>query len=808
MKCRALWLAALALAGLGATRAAAPHDLVHRYWPASFITAPGASPHGYGVYHFRKTIELPAAPRSFVVHVSADNRYHVFVNGTPVSRGPARGDPMHWRYDTLDLAQYLRVGRNVLAAEVWNAGESKPWAQMSVQTGFLVQGDSAAEDVVDTNATWLVARDPSRTAEPIDRAALHTFIVSGDGDRVDGSRYPWGWETVDFDDHAWAHATKAGDAVPYGHSTDVAWWLVPNQLPPMQEHLQRLARVRRSEGGRVPDAFVDGRHPLVVPAHATVTFLLDQGFETNAYPLVTVSGGKAAAVKLTYAEALVDAHDQKGNRDQIEGRRVLGKSDTFRPDGGDHRTFSTLWFRTYRYIEVTATTADDPLTLLDIAGAFTGYPFERHAEFSSNDPRLTAIWDVGWRTARLCAHETYFDCPYYEQLQYIGDTRIQALISLNVAGDDRLVRNAIDLFDQSRFAAGLTLSRYPASSPQVINTFSLFWVEMLRDYWMHRDDPAFIAPKLVGARNVLDWFIARIDPNTGLLGPLPYWTFVDWPDQWPWSETNHIGGEPPGAHEGGSAIVSLQLAMTLRDAAELFEAFGQAEQAAHYRQIAAALNRQVLAQCWDNARQLVADTPIAGKTRAALGYPSNTAVTYSQHANVLAVLSGAVNGDAARDLIARTASDPTLTPCTYYFRFYLLRAMKRAGLGDRYVASLGPWFHMLSLGLTTFAEKEEPTRSDCHAWSASPCYEFLATVCGIEPGSPGFKTVRIEPHLGELTAVRGKLPTGSGDVLVRFTREGNKLDADITLPTGKTGEFLWGGRRTALHDGAQHLSLR
>jgi alpha-L-rhamnosidase len=67
---------------------------------------------------------------------------------------------------------------------------------------------------------------------------------------------------------------------------------------------------------------------------------------------------------------------------------------------------------------------------------------------------LKKLWEVGWRTARLCAGENYFDCPYYEQLQYEADTRIQSLISLYIAGDDRLMRKAITDFFNSRVAEG------------------------------------------------------------------------------------------------------------------------------------------------------------------------------------------------------------------------------------------------------------------------------------------------------------------------------------------------------------------
>jgi len=120
-------------------------------------------------------------------------------------------------------------------------------------------------------------------------------------------------------------------------------------------------------------------------------------------------------------------------------------------------------------------------------------------------------------------HETYMDTPYYEQLQYIGDTRIQALISYAVAGDDRLARQALLAFDQSRFPDGITRSRYPSSLPQNIPTFSLLYIGMLHDNWMYRPDAAFVKSLVPGTRTVLDWF-AHYEQPDGLLREVPWWS--------------------------------------------------------------------------------------------------------------------------------------------------------------------------------------------------------------------------------------------------------------------------------------------
>ncbi len=764
-------------------------------WPAHWITPADLPATEYGVALFRHRFTLAERPTHFVVHLSADNRYRLFVNGTPICSGPQRSDPVSWSFDSIDLAPHLHAGENLLAVQVWNYGVERPYFLMSLRTGLLVQGDGPAEQVVNSGTTWRTRRDPGYAPIPPDRARLRTFFVAGPGDRLDAAAHPWGWEQPDFNDTGWAAPLALDPGIPAGHGTDLARWLRPRNLPLMAESPQRFAAVRRTNGPTPapgPD-FLAGRAPWVVPPRTKASILLDHGVETNAFPQLVVGGGRGARVSLAYAEALVDATGSKGHRDAIDGRSLVGVEDQFLPDGGASRHFAPLDFRCFRYVELTVETAAEAATIEDLHSIATGYPFSENASFTSDDPSLARVWDTGWRTARLCADETYMDCPYYERLQYIGDTRIQGLVSLYVSGDDRLLRNAIEQFDRSRIPEGLTQSRFPSASAQIISPFSLLWIGLVHDYWRHRDEAAFVAARLRGIENVLAWFADHVEPESGMLGPLPYWTFVDWPEAWPWDEARGTGGEPPGAHTGGSSIVTLQYAMALDQAADLLRANGRTSAADHAAQQAAALRAATLRRCWDEGRRLLADSPEKS--------------SFSQHANALALLSGTVSGPAAQELIERTLADPRIVPCTLYFRFYLLRALKAAGLADRYLTQLGPWHDMLALGLTTFAERPEPTRSDCHAWSASPVYELLATVAGIEPGSPGFRTVRIAPHLGALTHVKTRVPHPAGFIQVELTRTAGGIRAHVELPGPITGEFLWAERSIPLHAGAQDIEL-
>jgi len=755
---------------------------------ASWITHPDISGHEYGVYHFRKTVELAAAPEHFNVHVSADNRYRLYVNGVSVAAGPQRSDVMHWRYEELDLAPYLRAGSNVIAAVVWHWGEHKPVAQHSHQTGFLIRGATAEEPLIDTGTTaWKSFANRAYSALPVTREQVGGYYASPPGESLEAGLYPWGWQDSDFDDSAW-HDAKIVRVVrdrwsfPYNAG---GWQLVPRSIPAMDEHPVHFESVRRTFGVTTDGKFLNDAGTLVVPADTEATLLLDQSHLTNAYFRMETSRGAGSQISVTYAEALKDENGIKGHRDEIEGKSIFGIVDQFQIGGGENRQYQTLWFRTYRYVELNIETGNEALEIHNVGGLYTAYPYSLNAKFDSDLPWLEDMWQINWRVLRLCAWETYFDTPYYEQLQYIGDTRLQALLSLYMSGDDRLMRQALTHFDYSRIPEGITASRYPSDLGQYIPTFSLFWVAMVHDYWMHRDDNFYVRGLMPGVANVLTWFEGKVD-ETGLVGPLPWWPFADWADSWP-------GGMAPGGKDGHSVLITLQYAYALQRAVELERTFGGAEEADRLQALANALLEAVRSKAWDADRGLFRD--------------SLENATFSQHTNTMAILTGAAPGDERRAIMERVLEDKSLTQAGYYFSFYILEAMREAGLGHRYIEQLEPWQDMLALGLTTTPEKPPPSRTDSHAWAAHPNYGLLATVLGIRPAAPGFKSVAISPNLGPLQEAEGQMPHPLGEIDVSLKRVGpDGIKASITLPDGLEGIFEWRDETIHLQSGEQEIN--
>jgi alpha-L-rhamnosidase len=254
---------------------------------------------------------------------------------------------------------------------------------------------------------------------------------------------------------------------------------------------------------------------------------------------------------------------------------------------------------------------------------------------------------------------------------------------------------------------------------------------------------------------------------------------------------------PTYAKNGESCVTTLEYLGALNDAADLEKSLGDPTLATRYETRAAHVRSGIFDKCWSASRGLLADTP--------------DQKGFSQQANILGVLYDVIPKDQQQAVLQQlVAIEPGTTPngvlsASYYFRFYLARALDHAGLADEYLGSIGPWRKLLAMHFSTWPEVPGDTRSDSHAWSAHPIYDFLTLVAGIEPASPGFATVRIAPHLGTLPSLTATYPHPLGEIKVAYRRESSGLHATITLPDGLSGSFVFNGKTWPLKPGANQM---
>jgi len=744
-----------------------------------WITHPDAAQATPVVLHFRRTLELASLPATFPVTVTADNRFVLYVNGVRVASGPSTGTIARWRYSSLDLAPHLHRGSNVIAAVVWNFGDAAPMAQVSLATGFRLTGAGFAT----SEPGWRVAIDAGHTASKGSQQIDWQYYVASAPETIDAAKAHWNWEGTAEAGAGWRDAVPAPAAAKRVLAADT---LPPQLFQPAPAGA--VVRTDLADGARFP-----GR-PVTVPAHARAKLLVRRDAVVSAYPVLEVAGGSGASITLEYGEALYDAARRKGDRNLVDDRQVVGFHDTFLADGGE-RSFAPLWWRTFHFIEIEITTTEQPLTLRALRLQESGYPFAQVASFHSSDAELNRIWDTGWRTVRVDAHETFMDSSYWEQLQYTGDTRLEMLISYAVSGDPRLAAQAIEAFAGTDEAGGLVAGRTPAREDNVIAPFSFAWVGMLADWSMEQPDAALIRRHLPRMRTALGWFDPWLN-RQGLLGKNPHWNFIDWAGQ-RWDDRDSF---PSWGKDNGSCLLTAMWVGALRQGAALETAYGDATQSAQDSARADRASAAIREHCWDASRGLFAD--------------DGDRTVFSQHMNVFAVLYDIATREEMRPILERITvagrgidAPAGMYTSTYYFAWYLVRAFEHAGMPERYFGLLQTWRDLLKLNYTTWPESREQPRSDTHAWSAHPTADLLGIVAGIRPAAPGYARLRVAPLLGELTSLDATAATPLGPVSVSYRIANGKLTAEIRRPASLPGEFLWQGKSYPLRETKTRLQL-
>ena len=409
---------------------------------------------------FRLQFKL-AAPTDLSISISAHSRYRLWVNGMPVTYGPCKGDRWRHFFETVDIGPYLQVGENVLAVRVisfipyesQHDQQRAPYWTMARAVGpcLIVSGQSAGLACQSTGQNGIDVTTGVAAWEAMEDAAQSWkhFMLShwmGAMESVQGSRLPHGWiEAKSSPADAWRPAAslwRAEDKMLSTFGIIPVFPLTPRPIPLAMEQPARFSREMPLRSEDVAPIVFGSHDHAVVPPNSTMAVELDAGELTTGFIQLKLQGGTGSRVCLRYAEGYSVAegrHARKGVRDDWQNYTINGHEDEYFP-GGESECYIPFWFRTFRFVRVEIQTADEALTLFKPDYTETGYPLEVLSDVQASESWIKELWDMSVRTLRRCMHETYEDCPYYEQLQYIQDSRLEMLFTYAVSGDPPLAR--------------------------------------------------------------------------------------------------------------------------------------------------------------------------------------------------------------------------------------------------------------------------------------------------------------------------------------------------------------------------------
>lgn len=545
------------------------------------------------------------------------------------------------------------------------------------------------------------------------------------------------------------------------------WRLRPREIPMADSSQVAVNTVRASDStfsAKDWSAYLSGSKSLTLPSNSTHTLEIQADVHSTAFVRWTFKAAKQSQLKLkiTYSEGYereprsYPFFRTKDDRLDADTGLIIGPFDEVTLDlpNSETITYEPFWFRTFRVMRLEVTAGPGPVELLSFGATQVNYPMNVKASWSQpDDADSDKIWDVSIRTLRNCMFDGYSDCPFYEQLQYSGDSYSVGLFHYLLSGDDRLTRQAITNFAASVTAEGLTQSRFPSHVPQIIAGFSPYWIMQVCEHHLFFGDSKYTRSFLPRIDGVLDFYDAHID-ELGLVSGFSedVWQYVDWVTTWGATDEHPDKGVPSsGRKSNRHTFFSLLYALVLQKAARLVIDVDRPGYAAEYTARAASIVKAVQTHCFDGQFFTDSTADIADD------------LAYSQHCQVFAVLSGAAPPSTAGPLLRACFADPKFSKCSYVMQFYAFRAYAIAG-DDVYEGFWptvwNPWRGMLKQNLTTWQEDDVRQRSDCHAWGSVPIYEYCTELAGVQPVTAGAVKVLFKPRLKLTEELKAKVALG------------------------------------------------
>ena len=721
----------------------------------SFWICADERPSSTHFYYFEKDFEVKAGAK-MTAKVCGDTRYQLYLNDTLVSEGPCQGSRFVRYYEDVDLTPYLKEGVNHFRAKVMYCVEG---AFISVMRGSrpalwvdatLTQDGETSQ--FGTDDTWTCMRDDSVNFYNV--PGVHTSVPQFE--EVLGDTVLTPVKVCNF--YVPNVRNQSYDIFGLGEY----YPLTPRPIPPMEEFPAKPMKVVRKGDGWVE---------------------LDAGMYTTAKVNINLKGREGGFVRVIYSECYTveneHGHRVKADRADYnkESSRLDGAWDTIHTTGKE-QSFRTFWYRAFRFIRVEFGD-DKDFDLSSITYNTYFYPMDYAGKFTCSNPRYDRMWEISRNTVLCCMHEMYVDCPFYEQQQYDMDSNLEMLFTFRMTGDARMPLKCITDMAHSQMADGMIQANYPSTGVQVITGFTLFWVMMVRDYLRYAGyskEAIKEVRKLSGnVDKALEAFDALLTKD-GLVGATPYWSFVDWVPGWiagiPAGGINGWMVDQPGlGEEEPLTVYCLMYSTALQSAAEMAEAIGRPELAIEYRRRAEAMNEAVNRLCYDEEAGLYRNTA--------------TRREFSEHTSLWAVLSGAVKGEAAGELMDRTLDGHIpVSRCTFSMNHFMLRALEKAGRYQYAPQILEGWHKMLDMNCTTWCENPDSPRSECHGWSSAPAYELSSMVLGAYPTGNGYSSVRIRPYIEGfgLDWVKGTVPTPVGEIEIAWEKKDGTFALDVKLP--------------------------
>jgi alpha-L-rhamnosidase len=694
----------------------------------TMIWTPEKNPAAASFVAFRKRIDLGGAPRLATLHLFADVRYLLWINGQYILRGPARFEPAGPEYDSVDVSRALQAGANeVVVLVMANASNGKMRRHVP---GLAVRLEIDGQARVETDGSWLWNDGTRYRPAKVDWGNTH--------DRIDARVEDGDWTQPAYDDHAWKPAVKI-DGSQWGP-------LSARRIPLLRET-------------PVPAQFTGNTSfPRTLGANQKLEFQM--GRLVQAYTVLEIDADAGTELSLDYAGINYIAR---------AGQQTYVSSDTHGFAGGS------------------ITVKSGRATLTSVRFVERLYPFDVAGSFHSNDEALNKLWALCARSCQVFSEDSYVDCADRERTEWMDDDPPAFDITRTamagpgqgggqVFSDARLLeellrRTALTVQPEGWVKAHTCSDRFDIHAK--MEDRACDWVEGARRYYESTGNPAVIREIWPVVVRQMKYFLDRRTPRGLVLAR-----------EW------EVWGNPLGYVTCEGAGLNAFIYKALVDAAFLGHAIGENSQAADFEKAAQDLATAFDQVLWDEKDGTYYSGYTDDYEKAKGGRKvdltvANNLIAPTMLPALLALDQGIVpaarRASVVRYLLAnRQQADRIMM---FYYLDKQLYALDDPALDTEVLQSLrAKWQGMIAWPWQTTWEEFDGA-SKAHIYGMFPGYFLSANVLGVRRDSPiSEKTIVIEPHLGDLTRAEGTVVTEFGPVAVSWTRDGDQLRFKLTVP--------------------------
>ena len=758
--------------------------------------------------HYRYDFDLSQVPSSTMLHVTADQSYQLWINGTYICRGPARGYQAHWPVDEVDVSRFLRPGHNWISVVAHTPGVSTFQYLHHKAAGLLLWIDEPGFQVV-TDDSWLCRMDTSHAVNtphfwvPLsfqehvdlnldDRKWIMDAAPPTEGWHAPKTVRPWGsppWHA--FEPRSMPLLTT--EVKPYQRVCSVGQGPAVAQDQDREPTAQFFAELpsltwQPTEQGLVEDDRLCFDVPAV-KADQLVAMVLDMGQPTIGEFLLEIqataseeTSGAGGEVDVLFCETL----DAQGQPDFCDPDTSLIRMATRLTFGPNARHFEAFQILGHRYAILVMRGPSQPLQL-KAALRETIYPLPIEGAFETDNAIINDIHRICVRTQKICMLDSYVDTPWREQAQWWGDARVQAWNTFHLSNDTRLLRRGIRQIGDPAQALpnGLTYGHAPTIAHNcVLPDFTLIWMLTMWDDYFQTGQTTMFEELWPRVEQALGYFTGEgCDGRTGLLRYDPrYWLFLDW---------SAIPKEGMPTLLNLWYFHTLSKLITLAEIASMDQAF--------------VVLKPLRDQSFDAImRELF--VPAQGLFHDGLTESGQARDTFSIHNQTLAILAGLApehHAAMVQEMIepyllgqVQLAAEPSS-----YWMTYVYTVAQQRGLGTHVLDHLVKhWSPMIASGGTwekgggtALPGAQKPGRvSVSHAWSAHPIYHLAQTLGGITQTQPGWERIRFEPVLNWASTAQTNvtIPSPRGPIVSQWNRnDTSQIQVDLTLPSGVTADI-------------------